>query len=84
MIVKKKRIARTIPFGYRLSPDNDKELVVVDIEQDAIKEAIKFRQENYPLRSIREWVEKATGRYISTVGLLKIFRKLNVRPHTAS
>lgn len=71
----RKRIAKTIPFGYKQHPDNPKYLVPVPIELEALKKAKEFIDNHYTWRSVHEWIQKATGRKISIAGLHKIIRR---------
>ena len=66
------RIARTIPFGYKLLEDN-KTLVKVDKELSAlseIKDGVKSGA--FSLRGAVEILEHQTGRKLSAMGLKKI------------
>lgn len=73
----KRRVARIVPFGYKAHPDNKEYLVPVPLELEALKKARDFIKENYTWRSVREWVQKATGRKISLMGLYKIIKDRN-------
>ena len=64
------RIARTIPFGYKLN-DNDNHLLdPVDYELEALEVARKYIKQ-YSYREVANWITKNSGRYISHVGLRK-------------
>lgn len=80
----RKKLGRYVPFGWTESPENPKWLVQVPIEQEAIKRAIEYRKQNYPFRSIREWLQKATGRQISLNGLFKILKDSSVREYNST
>ena len=57
------RIARTIPFGYKLN-DNDNHLLdPVDYELEALEVARKYIKQ-YSYREVANWLTKQTGRYI--------------------
>ena len=64
------RIARTIPFGYKLN-DNDNHLLdPVDYELEALEIARKYIKQ-YSYREVANWLTTKTGRDISHVGLRK-------------
>jgi len=64
------RIARTIPFGYKVN-DNDAELLdPVPYELEAIELARKHIKQ-YSFRQVANWITTKTGREISHVGLRK-------------
>ena len=64
------RIARTIPFGYKLN-DNDNHLLdPVDYELEALELARKYIKQ-YSYREVANWLTTKTGRTISHVGLRK-------------
>ena len=64
------RIARTIPFGYKVN-DNDTELLdPVPYELEAIELARKHIKQ-YSFRQVANWITTKTGREISHVGLRK-------------
>ena len=64
------RIARTIPFGYKLN-DNDNHLLdPVDYELEALEVARKYIRQ-YSYREVANWLTTKTGRTISHVGLRK-------------
>lgn len=64
------RVAREIPFGYRLHPDNDKLLEPIPEELEALELAKKHVLQ-YSLREVATWLTRQTGRYISHMGLKK-------------
>jgi hypothetical protein len=64
------RIARTIPFGYKLN-DNDNHLLdPVNYELEALEVARKYIKQ-YSYREVANWLTTKTGRTISHVGLRK-------------
>lgn len=69
------RIARTIPFGYEVDPDDDSRLLPVVFELEALKKAEKLRKQKengrakYSYRVLAEWLTATTERYISHNGL---------------
>jgi len=64
------RIARIIPFGYKLN-EQDKELLdPIPYELEALELARKYINQ-YSYRQVANWLTKKTGRDISHVGLRK-------------
>ena len=64
------RIARIIPFGYRLNKDDIDLLDPIPYELEAIELARKYVNQ-YSYRQVANWLTKKTGRDISHVGLRK-------------
>ena len=64
------RIARTIPFGYSVDPDNEHILRPIPRELDALEKA-KQHLKQYSYREVSNWLSNFTGRYISHIGLMK-------------
>ena len=64
------RIARTVPFGYELHPDDSEVLVPIPDELDKLQQAKKYLKQ-YSYREVANWLSRNTGRYISHVGLKK-------------
>ena len=64
------RIARTIPFGYKLNEEDSDLLDPVPYELEAIELARKYVNQ-YSYRQVAQWLTKKTGRDISHVGLRK-------------
>jgi hypothetical protein len=64
------RVTQKIPFGYELDPDNDKLLLPIEHELDAL-ELAKRHLKQYSYRAVAQWLSKETGRYISHMGLKK-------------
>ena len=64
------RIARTVPFGYELHPDDSEILVPIPDELDKLQQAKKYLKQ-YSYREVANWLSRNTGRYISHVGLKK-------------
>ena len=64
------RIARTVPFGYKIN-EEDKELIdPIPYELEAIELARKYIKQ-YSLRQVANWLTTKTGRQISHIGLRK-------------
>ena len=64
------RIARIIPFGYRIN-ETDKELLdPIPYELEALELARKYVKQ-YSLRQVANWLTTKTGREISHIGLRK-------------
>ena len=64
------RIARTIPFGYKLNEDDSYLLDPIPDELDKLEMARKYVNQ-YSYREVANWLTKQTDRYISHVGLRK-------------
>jgi len=64
------RVTQKIPFGYELDPDNDKLLLPIEHELDAL-ELAKRHLKQYSYRAVAQWLSNETGRYISHMGLKK-------------
>jgi hypothetical protein len=64
------RVARTIPFGYELDPNDDGILLPIDHELDMLEQAKKYIKQ-YSYREVANWLTTNTGRSISHVGLKK-------------
>ena len=64
------RIARTIPFGYEIDPEDEDLLLPIKEELDHLEKA-KMYLRQYSLREVAAWLSKNTGRYISHLGLQK-------------
>lgn len=78
------RIARVIPFGYKVEEDNPNLLIPVPIELEALEQAKKF-EKRYSYRDLAEWITAVTGRSISGMGLhkrLEIERKRKTAART--
>ena len=64
------RIARIIPFGYKVN-ETDKELLdPIPYELEALELARKYIKQ-YSYRQVANWITTKTGRDISHVGLRK-------------
>ena len=68
--VKIPRLARTIPFGYKVDEEDDGWLAPIPLELDGLAKAKKYLKQ-YSSRQVAAWLTTATGRDISHVGLLK-------------
>ena len=64
------RIARTIPFGYKLNKDDSNLLDPIPFELEAIEMARKYVKQ-YSYREVANWLTTKTNREISHVGLRK-------------
>ena len=64
------RIARTIPFGYKLNEEDSDLLDPIPFELEAIEMARKYIKQ-YSYREVANWLSANTDRYISHVGLRK-------------
>ena len=68
--VKIPRIARIVPFGYKINEEDQDLLDPIPYELEAIELARKYTKQ-YSYREIANWLTKKTGREISHVGLRK-------------
>ena len=64
------RIARTVPFGYKLNDEDPDLLDPIPFELEAIEMARKYVKQ-YSYREVANWLTKKTDRFISHVGLRK-------------
>jgi len=64
------RISKTIPFGYIAHKTDDKLLVPIIEELEALELAKEYLNE-YSYREVAGWLSERTGREISHVGLRK-------------
>ena len=64
------RIARIVPYGYKLNEEDKDLLDPIPYELEAIELARKYSKQ-YSYRQIANWLTKKTGREISHVGLRK-------------
>ena len=64
------RIARTIPFGYKINKEDSELLDPIPYELEAIELARKYVNQ-YSYRQVANWLTKKTGRDISHTGLRK-------------
>lgn len=64
------RIARTVPFGYKIDPEDKNKLLPIILELEALEKAKQYVK-RYPWRAVCEWLEQVTGRKISHIGLRK-------------
>ena len=70
----RKRIARTVPFGYKVSEQDDKLLEPIQEELEAIEQAKQYIK-SCSYREVAGWIERKTGRYISAPGLRKVLSR---------
>jgi hypothetical protein len=64
------RIARTVPFGYKLNEEDPDLLDPIPFELEAIEMARKYIKQ-YSYREVANWLTAKTKRVISHVGLRK-------------
>ena len=64
------RVARTVPFGYKIDPKDNGILLPIQLELDMLMEAKKYIKQ-YSYREVANWLTRNTGRSISHVGLKK-------------
>ena len=69
----KRRTSSTIPFGYKLSEDNNTYLEPIEEELKALNKVVPLvKNKVLSLREGAMWLEYDTGRRISHMGLKKI------------
>lgn len=66
-----RRKSSTVPFGYKLHPDNRAYLVAIPLELEALRRARIYYKEGSSMSGIRRWIIKGTGRNITHQGLKK-------------
>jgi len=64
------RVSRVVPFGYKVDPENDKRLLPIVFELEALEKAREYVK-RFPYRAVAEWLTNITGRKLSFVGLKK-------------
>ena len=64
------RIARTVPFGYKVNQDDKELLDPIPYELEALELARKYIKQ-YSLRQVANWLTTKTSRQISHIGLRK-------------
>jgi hypothetical protein len=64
------RVARTVPCGYEIDPEDAGILLPIDTELDMLVQAKKYLKQ-YSYREVANWLTRNTGRTISHVGLKK-------------
>ena len=64
------RIARTVPFGYKINEEDKELLDPIPYELEAIELARRYIKQ-YSLRQVANWLTTKTGRQISHIGLRK-------------
>ena len=64
------RIARTVPFGYKVNEEDSDLLDPIPSELDLLEKARKYVNQ-YSYREVSNWLSTNSGRYISHVGLRK-------------
>ena len=73
-----KRKTSTIPFGYKLDEDDNRYLVAVDEELQALESILNMvSSKSLSLREGALWLSHKTGRHISHQGLDKILKQRN-------
>lgn len=70
------RIARIVPFGYKINEEDSNLLDPIPFELEAIEVARQYVKQ-YSYRQVANWITTKTGRDISHVGLRK--RLMNER-----
>ena len=76
------RIARTVPFGYKVNEDDPQILDPISIELDLLEKARNFIKQ-YSYREVANWLSTNSNRYISHVGLRKRLQNERQRKNQA-
>ena len=74
---------RVIPFGYEVDSENERLLLPITLELEAL-ELAKRHLKQYSYREVAMWLSKETGRYISHMGLKKRIEIERKRKKTAT
>ena len=77
------RIARTIPFGYEVDPEDNNMLLPVSVELDLLEKARDYTKQ-FSYREVANWLTKNSGRTISHVGLVKRLKNERQRKNKAT
>jgi len=77
------RIARTVPFGYKLNEEDPDLLDPISIELDLLEKA-RQHVNQYSYREVANWLSTNSGRYISHVGLRKRLQHERQRKNQAT
>ena len=77
------RVARTVPFGYRVDEDDSNILRPIEKELEALEQA-KDYVKRYSYREVANWLSRISERYISHVGLRKRIQHERQRKKTAT
>ena len=77
------RIARTVPFGYKLNEEDPDLLDPISIELDLLEKA-RQHVNQYSYREVANWLSTNSGRYISHVGLRKRLQHERKRKNQAT
>ena len=64
------KVARTVPFGYKLNEEDPDILDPIPDELNKLKQAQNYLKQ-YSYREVANWLSTNTGRSISHVGLMK-------------
>ena len=64
------KVARTVPFGYKLNEEDEDILDPIPDELNKLKQAQNYLKQ-YSYREVANWLSTNTGRSISHVGLMK-------------
>jgi hypothetical protein len=76
------RIARTVPFGYKVNEEDSRILDPISTELDLLEKARDYINQ-YSYREVSNWLSTNTDRYISHVGLRKRLQNERQRKNKA-
>lgn len=77
------RVARTIPWGYDVDPE-DPDLLIPNVEQLELLDKAKKYLHQYSLRNVAHWLTENSGRPISAEGLRKRVKQEKFRAREAA
>lgn len=77
----RKRVTKTIPYGYAQHPEDPDLLEPIPSEINALRQAVKYVKDGYSYQVARDWLVATTERDISNVGFWKICKKWAKNKH---
>jgi len=66
--------SRVIPYGYKVSEEDNKLLIPIPSELDALEQAMKYLRTS-SVREVQRWLVATTGRYLAVKNLHLKFRQ---------
>ena len=74
--ITRRRVSRTIPFGYEVSEENDKLLIEIPEHMELLKKAKKFIENHCSYKETAEWLSHHSGRTITGMGLREVLKRV--------
>jgi hypothetical protein len=68
------RVSKHVPFGYEVDPNDEKVLLPIKKELDAVEIAKRLIRKRYKHDDVARWLSKETGKPITRYGLEKRIR----------